>query len=114
VWGVKRRQPLPVLGRRAAVAVAYALTLLATLVIGNPVTLAHNPAAETLRSVAGTVSAGLDAVSADGRGEVRVLLWRAWSWTSTTADAARQLIAAMNPSRSGAAASRSSEQGDTT
>ena len=114
VWGVKRRQPLPVLGRRAAVAVAYALTVVATLVIGNPVTLARNPATEALRSVTGTVSAGLDAVSADGRGEAKVLLWRVWSWTSTTADAARQLLAAVASNRPGELATRSSEQGDTT
>jgi predicted anti-sigma-YlaC factor YlaD len=108
VWGVKGRRPMPVLGRRAAIAVAYALTVVATLVVGNPVTLARNPAAETLRNLVGTFRHELTAASADGRGELRVALWRAWTWTSSTADAARELIAAITSD------SRSSDQGDTT
>lgn len=92
IWGIKKNLPMPVIGRRTAVAVAYALTVMATLVVGNPVTLARNPAAETLRTVAGTVSEEVAEVTDDGRGELRVMLWRAWTWTRSTADTARELL----------------------
>ncbi len=77
-----------VVGRRTATAAAYLLAVLTSLTIGNPVTLARVQA----QRVADTVSAEVSEVAADGRGEARVILWRAWSFVERQVDLVRDAI----------------------
>lgn len=70
---------IAVLPRRTATAAAYILALLASLAIGNPTIIAqdlHTVASEKVAMAA----TGVSEVAADGRGEVRVALWRALNW----------------------------------
>jgi hypothetical protein len=70
---------ITVLPRRTAVAAAYILAMMASLAIGNPTIIAqdlHSAASERVAKAATDVSE----VAADGRGEVRVALWRAMRW----------------------------------
>ncbi len=80
-----------VLGRRFAIAAAYVLAVLTSLVIGNPVTLARNDAGVAVQRVAETVTAEVAGVAEQGRGELRVMLWRAWRWARETTDSLRTL-----------------------
>jgi hypothetical protein len=81
----------PIMGRRTAVAAAYFLAILASLVV-NPVTLARNPAAVAAQRVADTVTTGVTEVASDGRGEVRVMLWRAWNWGARQTASIREAL----------------------
>ena len=73
----------PVLSRRAVTAAAYLLAVLASLALGNPVTLArHEQTAEAVQTLATSVTSGVGDVAANSRGELKVMLWRIWRWGS--------------------------------
>ena len=76
-----------ILGRRTATAAAYALAILASLVLGNPVSLARHDAAETVQKVSQAVGADFGGVARTSRGEARVMLWRAVTLGRRAADA---------------------------
>jgi len=80
------------MGRRMATAAAYLLAVLTSLVIGNPVTLARHQAADAVQAVTQTVATGVSEAALEGRGEARVILWRAWQWTNRQIEAAQQLV----------------------
>ena len=86
-----RRQPRirPVMSRRAAIAAAYVLAVLASLVVGNPVSIARSP---VVQRVASTVSEEVNLVAEEGRGELRVMMWRVWRWGSRQAAAIREML----------------------
>jgi predicted anti-sigma-YlaC factor YlaD len=81
-----------VIGRRTATAAAYVLAVLTSLVIGNPVTLARNQAADAVQRVASSVSQEVNDVAADGRGEARVVVWRAWRFLERQATLVRDAL----------------------
>jgi predicted anti-sigma-YlaC factor YlaD len=82
-----------VLGRHTASAAAYILAALVSLAVANPVTMTRGrEAADTVQRLAATVSEEVSDVASDGRGELRVMLWRAWQWTSRQADAVRHVL----------------------
>ena len=87
-----RSRRRPVMGRRMATAAAYLLAVLTSLVIGNPVTLARNPASTAVERVAEVVSTEVGEVAKDGRGEIRIMLWRAWTWSQQKAEQVRDLV----------------------
>jgi predicted anti-sigma-YlaC factor YlaD len=70
---------IPILGRRTATAAAYVLALVTSLAIGNPTIIAQDLQATAAEHVSRAAN-GFSEVAADGRGEARVLLWRALSW----------------------------------
>jgi len=75
---VHRRATMPqLLSRRAAVAAAYVLAVLASLMIGNPVSIARSP---VVQKVTETVTSEVSQVAEDGRGELQVMVYRAWRW----------------------------------
>jgi len=78
-----------VLGRRTATAAAYSLALLASLAIGNPVTLARYEASTPLQQVGALFENGVSGATQTGRSEARVMLWRAMNLGQRAADAAR-------------------------
>jgi hypothetical protein len=82
----------PILSRRLAVAAAYLLAVLTSLVVGNPVTLARSQAAPAVERVAEVVTTEVAEVAQQGRGEVRVMLWRVWKWGEDKVDAVRALF----------------------
>jgi predicted anti-sigma-YlaC factor YlaD len=82
----RRRAGHVVLGRRTATAAAYMLAILASFVLGSPVSLARHDAAETVSRVSAAVGADLDDMARAGRGEARVMLWRALSLGRRAAD----------------------------
>jgi predicted anti-sigma-YlaC factor YlaD len=67
-----------VLGRRTVAAAAYAVAVTASLVIGNPVLIARTPPRGTVQRVATDVRSEMAEVAENGRGELRVVLWRIW------------------------------------
>jgi hypothetical protein len=77
------------MGRRAAAAAAYVLAAASALMIGNPVSIARSP---VVQQVADTVSSEVREVAIDGRGEIRVALWRAWRWASRQIDTLQEAI----------------------
>jgi predicted anti-sigma-YlaC factor YlaD len=79
----------PVLSRRAATAAAYLLAVLASLMVGNPVSIARSP---VVQRVTTAVSSEVSGVAEQGRGEVRVMLWRAWRWTERQLTAVAELV----------------------
>ncbi len=81
-----------VIGRRTATAAAYLLAVLTSLVIGNPVTLARNQAADAVQRVASTVSQEVNQAALDGRGEARVVVWRAWRFLERQATLVRDAL----------------------
>lgn len=78
-----------VLGRRTATAAAYSLAILASLAIGNPVTLARYEASTPVQHVSALFETGMSGARQTGRSEARVMLWRAMSLGQRAADAAR-------------------------
>ena len=92
--GARERRPQqpPILNRRLAVAAAYMLAVVTSLIIGNPVTLARSQAAPAVERVAEVVSSEVSEVAAHGRGEVRVMLWRLWQWGESKVEAVRSLL----------------------
>jgi hypothetical protein len=85
----KKMLSRPVLGRRAATAAAYVLAVLASLMIGNPVSIARSP---TVQRVTETVTVEVSNVAEHGRGELKVMLWRAWQWTDRQVTAVREVF----------------------
>ena len=75
------RQFQPVLGRKTASAAAYVLAVLASLIIGNPVTFArYSQTTATVRQIKAVVSPEISHAVRSGRGEFRVMLWRCLRW----------------------------------
>jgi predicted anti-sigma-YlaC factor YlaD len=79
----------PVMSRRAAVAAAYALAVVASLLVLNPVSIARSP---DVQRVAATVTEEVNLVAEEGRGELRVMVWRAWQWGNRQVAAVRELL----------------------
>ena len=87
---VRRRPKItPIISRRAAIAAAYVLAVLASLVVGNPVSIARSPVVQRMAS---TVSDEVNLVAEEGRGEIRVMMWRAWRWGNRQAGAIREML----------------------
>jgi predicted anti-sigma-YlaC factor YlaD len=75
----------PILSRRAVTAAAYAMAVLVSLTIGNPVSIARSPVVQM-------VTTEVNEVAEHGRGELRVMMWRAWQWADQKIDAVRSLV----------------------
>lgn len=78
-----------VLGQKTATAAAYSLAILASLAIGNPVTLARYEASAPMQHVNSFFKDGVSDATETGRSEARVMLWRALNLGQKAADAAR-------------------------
>ncbi|RLE28086.1 MAG: hypothetical protein DRJ65_00770 [Acidobacteria bacterium] len=78
-----------VLGQRTATAAAYSLAILASLAIGNPVTLARYEASAPLQQASVLFKSGVSGAAETGRSEAKVMLWRAMNLGERAADAAR-------------------------
>jgi len=90
-----------VLGRRTATAAAYSLALLASLAIGNPVTLARYETSVPMQKFNALFKSGVSDATRTGRSEARVMLWRALHMGQRAADAARSTLSQWtNPSTS--------------
>jgi predicted anti-sigma-YlaC factor YlaD len=88
---------MPILGRRTATAAAYILALVSSLAVGNPTIIAQDfqaVAAERVSMAASSVSE----VAADGRGEIRVLLWRVMRWGENRIETVRGWVDRLNDS----------------
>lgn len=87
----RHRKPktAPILNRRLATAAAYLLAVMTSLIVGNPVTLARSQAVPAVEKVAEVVSSEVAEAAQQGRGEVRVMLWRVWKWGENKAEAVR-------------------------
>lgn len=81
-----------IMGMRTATAAAYLLAVLTTLAVGNPVTLARYRALGTVQQASEIVSDSVSQVATSGRGEIRVMIWRAWRWGKTQLDSLRELL----------------------
>jgi predicted anti-sigma-YlaC factor YlaD len=81
-----------VMGMRTATAAAYLLAVLTTLAVGNPVTLARYRALGTVQQASEIVSDSVNQVATSGRGELRVMIWRAWRWGKTQLESLKQLL----------------------
>ncbi len=88
----RRRVPHRIMGIRTATAAAYVLAILTTLTIGNPVTLARNEAGGVLHHTRTAVHYGIERLASDGRGELRLAVWRAWQWGERQVDAVRSML----------------------
>ena len=78
-----------VLGQRTATAAAYSLAILASLAIGNPVTLARYEASAPMQQAGALFKDGISGAAETGRSEAKVMLWRAMNLGHRAADAAR-------------------------
>lgn len=110
----RRPRATPVLSRKVAVAAAYLLAVLTSLVIGNPVTLARSQAAPAVERVAEVVGSEVSEVAAHGRGELRVMVWRLWRWGESRIDDVRALLGAKDRSDESAPADNAGAQGEST
>ncbi len=81
-----------VLGRKTATAAAYSLALLASLAIGNPVTLTRYENSAPLQQVNALIKSGVSDATQTGRSEARVMLWRAIHLGQRAAEAARSTL----------------------
>jgi len=90
----RERKPrtTPILNRRLATAAAYLLAVLTSLIVGNPVTLARSQAVPAVERVADVVTSEVAGVAQQGRGEVRIMLWRVWKWGEDKVDAVRAYL----------------------
>ena len=79
----------PILSRRAATAAAYLLAVLASLMVGNPVSIARSPVVQRVTTV---VSSEVSDAAEDGKGEIRVMIWRAWQWAERQLSAVTGLV----------------------
>ena len=93
----KRVLRQPVISRRAATATAYLMAVLVSLMVGNPVSIARSP---VVQRVTTAVTTEVSEVAEQGRGEVRVMLWRAWKWAERQATAVRGLFDGDDPDSS--------------
>ena len=87
----RERKPktTPILNRRLATAAAYLLAVMTSLIVGNPVTLARSQAVPAVERVAEVVTTEVAEVAQQGRGEVRVMMWRVWKWGENKAETVR-------------------------
>ena len=85
---------IPILGRRTATAAAYVLALVTSIAIGNPTIIAQDFQAVAVDKVSRAAS-GVSEVAADGRGELRVLAWRAMRWGEQRIDTVRGWVNAL-------------------
>lgn len=81
-----------IFGVRTATAAAYVLAVLTTLLLGNPVSLARRDAG-VVHQARRTVERRVAVAASNGRGELRVILWRTWKWGQHQAESIRDLIA---------------------
>jgi len=88
----RKPKTAPILNRRLATAAAYLLAVMTSLIIGNPVTLARSQAVPAVEKVAEVVSTEVAEAAQQGRGEVRVMLWRVWKWGENKAEAVRSFF----------------------
>jgi predicted anti-sigma-YlaC factor YlaD len=109
----KRPEARPLLNRRMATAAAYFLAVLTSLVIGNPVTLARSGAGEAVGRVAEVVSTEVSEVAVQGRGEARIMLWRAWKWGERKVEAVRNFVSRDEKADEPENDSNAAEQGET-
>ncbi len=103
---------IAILPRRTATAAAYILALLASLAIGNPTIIAqdlHTVASEKVAMAA----TGVSEVAADGRGEIRVALWRALNWGEQKLNSVRGLIDSVKDDNDGAGAASAEPTAET-
>jgi predicted anti-sigma-YlaC factor YlaD len=101
-----------ILNRRLATAAAYALAVLTSLVVGNPVTLARSQAAPAVERVAQQITVEVNEVAEQGRGELRVMMWRLWKWGEQKAEAVRDLVTKDDQTTEDAERETDSEQGE--
>ncbi|MCD4751320.1 MAG: zf-HC2 domain-containing protein [Thermoanaerobaculales bacterium] len=78
-----------ILGRRTATAAAYMLAILASFVLGNPVTQARYDATQAVQRVSAAFDSEVAGVANTGRGEARMMLWRAVSFGRRAAETVR-------------------------
>ncbi len=88
-WAARRRR-IP--GVRTAAAAAYVLAVAVSLLLGNPVTLARQEMSTAARSVGRTVEAQVQEVKEDGRGELRLVVWKIWRFGEHTVDAIHRIL----------------------
>ncbi|MEE4273955.1 MAG: zf-HC2 domain-containing protein [Thermoanaerobaculales bacterium] len=88
---------ITVLPRRTATAAAYVLALLATIAVGNPIIIAQEVQSVAVERVSQAAS-GVSEVAADGRGEIRVALWRTMRWGQSKIDTVRGWVDALRGS----------------
>jgi len=79
----------PIISRRAVTAAAYLMAVLASLMIGNPVSIARSP---VVQRVTDTVTTEVNQAAEHGRGELKVMLWRTWKWAGRQIDAVQDLV----------------------
>ena len=85
----RKPKTAPILNRRLATAAAYLLAVMTSIIVGNPVTLARSQAMPAVEKVAEVVTTEVAEAAQQGRGEVRVMLWRVWKWGENKAEAVR-------------------------
>jgi len=90
----RERKPkvTPILNRRLATAAAYLLAVMTSLIVGNPVTLARSQAVPAVERVAEVVTTEVAEAAQQGRGEVRVMLWRVWKWGENKVETVRSYL----------------------
>jgi len=109
----KRPRMRPILNRRIATAAAYLLAVLTSLIVGNPVTLARSQAGTTVGRVADVVSTEVSEAAEEGRGEVRIMLWRVWKWGENKVEAVRDFVSKSDENDDSTAETASENQGET-
>jgi predicted anti-sigma-YlaC factor YlaD len=106
----RRPEARPILNRRMATAAAYFLAVLASLTIGNPVTLARG--GEAVGRVAEVVSTEVSGVAEQGRGEARIVLWRVWKWGERKVEAVRDFVSKDDTNEEATSDSSVEDQGE--
>lgn len=102
-----RRQRIP--GARAALAMAYVLAVAVSLLLGNPVAMARREVRTAADRVGQRVETHVQAVEDEGRGELRLLVWRIWRMGERTATAVQKIFETDRPKDG-----RSEQKGETT
>ena len=88
----RKPKTAPILNRRLATAAAYLLAVMTSLIVGNPVTLARSQAVPAVERVAEVVTTEVAEAAQQGRGEVRVMLWRVWKWGENKVETVRTYL----------------------
>ncbi len=105
-WLARRRK---VPGARTALAVAYVLAVAVSLLLGNPVAMARREVRTAADRVGQRVETHVQAVEDEGRGELRLLVWRIWRMGERTATAVQKIFETDRPKDG-----RSEQKGETT